>query len=614
MANYRLAELDFDDIKLNLKRFLNNYRDADNNLVFKDYDFDASSLSILLDLLAYNTHYNAYLANMVANEMFLDSAVKRESAVSIAKHLGYTPMSYRSARAKVTFSIPNPANSPGSLTLPRYSPFTTSIDNIQFTFVNLDAVTIKPVNGAYTFNNVEIVEGVPLEFTYRVDLSGPDEKYTIPNKNIDTTTIRVTVQNSYTDLTSTNYTLADNLSSVSSKSEVFFLEENPSGFYEIFFGDDIYGKKLKSGNLVKIEYLVSNGSDCNVSPELDQYFSLGTVIGGVTLGSTILASTNSTGGDVKDSLESIKFKAPKFLSSFNRAVTAEDYKAIIEANYPLVESVAVWGGEENVPPVYGKVYVSLKPYLGYSINTELKERIKNDILSGKKMMSIVPEFIDPNYLFITLDSKLKYDSKNSKYTAYQIETFARAKIQEYFSQELQKFDKDFIYSKLTRSIDSIGTFIVGNVINFKLQKRIAPLVSTTTTYTGSSAIKFANMLVSGTIQSTGFYYEYNNEIKSVYFKDVLTTAGTSKINLYDLYNDTLLVEGLGTVDYTKGTISIPSIKIAGYLEDTNDIRIYSKIDELDIQSSKDLILIIDDSKLNSLAKVSSGLSVTVTAI
>lgn len=614
MANYRLAELDFDDIKLNLKRFLNNYRDADNNLIFKDYDFDASSLSILLDLLAYNTHYNAYLANMVANEMFLDSAVKRESAVSIAKHLGYTPMSYRSARAKVTFSIPNPANSPGSLTLPRYSPFTTSIDNIQYTFVNLDAVTIKPVNGAYTFNNVEIVEGVPLEFTYRVDLSGPDEKYTIPNKNIDTTTIRVTVQNSYTDLTSTNYTLADNLSSVSSKSEVFFLEENPSGFYEIFFGDDIYGKKLKSGNLVKIEYLVSNGSDCNVSPELDQYFSLGTVIGGVTLGSTILASTNSTGGDVKDSLESIKFKAPKFLSSFNRAVTAEDYKAIIEANYPLVESVAVWGGEENVPPVYGKVFVSLKPYLGYTINTELKERIKNDILAGKKMMSIVPEFIDPNYLFITLDSKLKYDSKSSKYTAYQIETFARAKIQEYFSQELQKFDKDFIYSKLTRSIDSIGTFIVGNVINFKLQKRIAPLVSTTTTYTGSSAIKFANKLISGTIQSTGFYYEYNNEIKSVYFKDVLTTAGTSNINLYDLYNDTLLVDGLGTVDYNKGTISIPTIKVAGYLEDTNDIRIYSKIEELDIQSSKDLILIIDDSKLNSLAKVTSGLSVTVTPV
>ncbi len=614
MANYRLAELDFDDIKLNLKRFLNNYRDADNNLIFKDYDFDASSLSILLDLLAYNTHYNAYLANMVANEMFLDSAVKRESAVSIAKHLGYTPMSYRSARAKVTFSIPNPANSPGSLTLPRYSPFTTSIDNIQYTFVNLDAVTIKPVNGAYTFNNVEIVEGVPLEFTYRVDLSGPDEKYTIPNKNIDTTTIRVTVQNSYTDLTSTNYTLADNLSSVSSKSEVFFLEENPSGFYEIFFGDDIYGKKLKSGNLVKIEYLVSNGSDCNVSPELDQYFSLGTVIGGVTLGSTILASTNSTGGDVKDSLESIKFKAPKFLSSFNRAVTAEDYKAIIEANYPLVESVAVWGGEENVPPVYGKVFVSLKPYLGYTINTELKERIKNDILAGKKMMSIVPEFIDPNYLFITLDSKLKYDSKSSKYTAYQIETFARAKIQEYFSQELQKFDKDFIYSKLTRSIDSIGTFIVGNVINFKLQKRIAPLVSTTTTYTGSSAIKFANKLISGTVQSTGFYYEYNNEIKSVYFKDILTTAGTSNINLYDLYNDTLLVDGLGTVDYNKGTISIPTIKVAGYLEDTNDIRIYSKIEELDIQSSKDLILIIDDSKLNSLAKVTSGLSVTVTPV
>lgn len=614
MANYRLAELDFDDIKLNLKRFLNNYRDADNNLIFKDYDFDASSLSILLDLLAYNTHYNAYLANMVANEMFLDSAVKRESAVSIAKHLGYTPMSYRSARAKVTFTIDNPVGNPGTLTLPRYSPFNTTIDNTQYTFVNLDSVTIKPTNGVYTFTDVSLVQGVPLDYSYRVDLSGPAEKYTIPNKNIDTTTIRVTVQNSYTDLTATSYTLADNLSLVTPKSQVFFLEENPSGYFEIYFGDNIYGKKLSSGNIVKIEYLVSNGSDCNVSEDLDQYFSLGTTVGGVALSSTILATTNSTGGDVKDSLESIKFKAPKFLSSFNRAVTADDYKAIIEANYPLVESVAVWGGEENVPPVYGKVFVSLKPYLGYAINTELKERIKKDILSSKKMMSIVPEFVDPNYLFITVDSKLKYDSKNSKYTAFQIETFARAKIQEYFSQELQKFDKDFIYSKLTRLIDGIGTFIVGNVINVKLQKRIAPLVSTTTTYTGTSLIKFANKLNSGTIQSSGFYYDLNNTVKTVYLKDVLTTAGTSNINMYDLYDDKLVVEGVGTVNYSAGTISIPTLKISGYLEDTNDIRIYAKIDELDIQSSKDLILVIDDTKLNSLAKTTSGLSVTVTPV
>jgi len=354
MANYRLAELDFDDIKVNLKQFLTNYRDKDNNLIFKDYDFEASSLSILIDLLSYNTHYNAYLANMVANEMFLDSVVKRESAVSIAKHLGYRPLSYRSAKAKVSFTINNPVDTPPILTLPKFSPFTTTINNTQYTFSNLDSITIKPTNGVYTFTDVEIVEGEALSYVYRVDVSGPEEKYTIPNKNIDTTTIRVTVQNSYTDLTTQSYTLTDNLEALSSESKVFFLEENPSGFYEIFFGDNVLGKRLVSGNLVKIEYLISNGSACNVSGEIEQRFSLGALVGGVNLGSTIIAATNSTGGAEPDTLEDIKFKAPRFLSSFNRAVTAKDYKAIIESNYPLVESVSVWGGEENIPPKYGK--------------------------------------------------------------------------------------------------------------------------------------------------------------------------------------------------------------------------------------------------------------------
>ena len=364
MANYRISELDFDQIKVNLKQFLTNYRDKDNNLVFKDYDFEASSLSILIDLLSYNTHYNAYLGNMVANEMFLDSAVKRESAVSIAKHLGYSPLSYRSSRAKVSFNVSNPVNTPSSLTLPKYSAFTTTINGVLYTFSNLDSVNITPSNGIYSFTNVTIVEGQPLTYTYRVDLGGPSEKYSIPNKNIDTTTIRVTVQNSYSDLNQTTFSLAKNLDAVTGVSNVYFLEENTKGTWDLYFGDGVLGKKLKSGNLVKVEYLVSNGSLCNVSENLQQEFTLEIPIGGVTLPSTIIATQNSTGGDEPDTIDDIKFKAPRFLSSFNRAVTANDYKSIIEANYPLVESVAVWGGEENNPPIYGKVIISLKPYFG----------------------------------------------------------------------------------------------------------------------------------------------------------------------------------------------------------------------------------------------------------
>ena len=612
MANYRISELDFDEIKINLKQFLVNYRDKDKNLIFKDYDFEASSLSILLDLLSYNTHYNAYLANMVANEMFLDSAVKRESAVSISKHLGYTPLSYRSAKAQVSFVIANPAGNPTTLTLPKFSPFSTIIDGTLYTFVNLDSVTISPVNDEYLFSNVDLVEGQPLNFTYRVNASGPDEKYSIPNNNIDTSTIRVVVQNSYSDTTQTTYTVAGNLEALTGQSQVYFIEESPTGYYEIFFGDGVLGKKLSDGNLVRIEYLVSNGSKCNVSNEIDQEFSLQTNVGGVNLEAPIIASRNSTGGDEADNLEEIKFKAPRFLSSFNRAVTANDYKAIIESNYPLVESISVWGGEENIPPVYGKVFISLKPYSGYTINTELKEKIKLEILADRKMMSIIPEFKDPNYLFVTVNAKVKFDPKNSKYNQSEITTLVRAKIEEYFQQELQKFDKDFVYSKLSRAIDSVDLSILGNAVSFQIQKRITPLVNTESIYTGTSALKFANQLVSNTIQSTVFYYKKDNIIYSVYIKDILTAGTTGTLNLYNSLTDTILIQNIGTVDYVKGTITIPSLTPAGYYENNNDIRISAKITELDIQSSRDLILIIDDSTSSSIIKRSAGLTVTIT--
>ena len=612
MANYRLAELDFDDIKVNLKQFLTNYRDTDGNLIFKDYDFDASSLSILLDILSYNTHYNAYYANMVANEMFLDSAVKRSSAVSIAKHLGYTPLSYRSAKAKVSFTINDPVGTPSTLTLPKFSPFTTNINDIEYTFSNLDAVTIKPTNGIYTFTDVEITEGVPLSYTYRVDISGPTEKYKIPNLNVDTATLRVTVQNSFTDLTTTTYVQVGGLEAVSPQSQIYYLEQNPTGYYEIFFGDNTTGKKLVSGNLVKIEYLISNGSACNVSGSIEQSFSLGSTVGGVQLASSILARSNSTGGDNGDTISAIKFKAPRFLSSFNRAVTANDYKAIIEANYPLVESIAVWGGEDNDPPKYGKVIISLKPYKGYTINTEIKNKIKNDILQDKKMMTIIPEFVDPNYLYIALDTKVKFDPKNSRYNANEIATLVKGKINDYFSTDLQKFNKSFIYSKLSKIIDAIDGSIIGNVSNFKIQKRISPVVNITNTFNGSNSIKFANPLTSGSVISTAFYYRVNTDIKTVYIQDVITTSSTSTINLYDFYTDKLIVSNIGSIDYTSGIVSIPTLKIAGYIENNTDIRIYAKIEELDISATNDLILVIDDGTLDTTSKKISGLVVTVT--
>lgn len=612
MANYRIAELEFDDIKQNLKTFLSNYRDKEGNLLFSDFDFESSSISVLLDILSYNTHYNAYLANMVANEMFLDSAVKRESVVSLAKQLGYTPISYRSSRASISFTANTPEDLPATLTLPKYTPFTTPIGGTLYTFVNLDAVTISPENGVYRFENVELVQGEPLVYTFRVDQGGPSEKYTIPNLNVDTSTLRVRVQESYTNLEFSTYTYATNLTNLNTESKVFFLEESTKGYYEIFFGDGSLGKKLVDGNLVIVEYLISAGSETNVSSKIQQAFTLAGEIPGSGLDAPVVATINSTGGDSPDTIDEIKFKAPKFLSSYDRAVTAADYKAIIEANYPLIESVTVWGGEDNDPPVYGKVMISLKPYQGYTVNDTVKNAIVQS-LQSKKMLGVTPEFVDPQYLFVQINTDVRYNQKNSRFSPKEIELLVRQKIQDYFVVELQKFDLDFVYSKLSKYIDSADSSIIGSTNTFKLQKRIEPELNALNGYTGATAIKFTNELVSGTIKSTTFYYRNSDtgQVKLVYLRDTLTEDDSSVLNLYDSTNDELFISNIGTVNYLTGELEMRVFSPIGFLENSADIRIYGTPKKLDLYASRDVILVIDDSQLYSLLKRESGLKINV---
>jgi hypothetical protein len=607
MSNYRITELDFDNIKTNLKQFLSNYRDDNNDLVFSDYDFDASGLSVLLDLLAYNTHYNAYLANMVANEMFLDSAVKRQSAVSLAKHLGYTPTSVRSARAKISFTVKDVPNSPGSLTLGRYTPFTTEINGKSYTFLNLDSIIIKPQGQDYVFNDVEIVEGEYLTYSYRVELAGPSQKYSIPNKNIDTTTIKVTVRNSLQDTTTATYTLANDFASLNSQSQVYFLQENASGFYEIYFGSGSIGKSPIPGNIVLIEYLVSNGSICNVSSNIDQYFTIGSSVGGGTIDTAILATTNASGGEFEDSIEEIKFKAPRFLSSYNRAVTADDYKALIESNYPLVESVSVWGGETNDPPKYGKVMVSLKPYMGYTINAETKSRIESDILGDRKMLTTIPEFVDPDYLYVSINCTAKFNPNGTNKTTTDLQSGISNTIQKYFALDLQKFNKSFVYSKLSNLIDKTDTSIIGNSSVITLQKRIVIPTNLQIGY----FIKFANSLASGTLKSTAFEYLSNGSVLTVYMQDELTKNSDGKVSLYDFYTNALVYQNIGSINYKSGLLTIPKINVFGYLQNATDIRISAKPTEFDINSSRDTILILDDTKNDTASGRTSGLTILV---
>ena len=613
MSNLRIAELDFENIKKNLKDFLKTYRNDDGDVVFTDYEFEGSSLSILIDLLSYNTHYNAYMSNMLVNEMFLDSAVKRESAVSIAKHLGYVPNSTRNARARVTFDVIDPLGNPPILTLERFTTFGTDIDNITYTFVNPEPVTIESREGTYTFTDVELIEGTPLEVSYLVINPGPSEKYLIPNDNVDTTTLRVTVQNSFTDSTTTIYNLVDDITQTSPSANVYYLEENSTGKYEIYFGDGVLGRKLESDNIVKMQYLVGNGSNCNVSGTIIQNFRSSTSIGGGLIQPVIVATQNSTGGSDRESIDSIKFNAPKFFATYNRAVTSADYEAIIRKSFPLIESIASWGGEENNPPRYGKIMISLKPYEGYVISESVKQQILDSVLASKSVMAITPEFVDPEYIFIGINTEISYD----KNTAVRAEGYIRSAvdtvIRDYFTLNLQQFDNDFVFSKLVTAIDNADTAIVGNVTRLHLQRRITPVVGVQNIYSNENSIKFNNALERNTIRSTSFNFTYNDVVTACKLVDVPTsaTSQTGTMNIVSFNGASTILENIGTVDYTTGEISMSNFFFNGYAYNVNDIRINAEPVNFNISTERNQILLLDNSTQNTNVLRESGLRINM---
>lgn len=620
MANLRITELDFNSIKSNFKDFLSTYQDSSGNPLFTDFSFEGSNWSVLLDILAYNTHYNAYLANMLMNEMFLDSAVKRNSAVSVAKHLGYTPVSARGAKATISFNVNNPTGTPTTLTLDRYTAFTTQIDSVGYTFVNLTAKTIEPVNGVYSFNNIEITQGSPLSINHTVNTPGPSEKYEIPNASIDTTSILVNIQTSAIDSTLTTYTLATDFVGLDGNSKVFFLEENPQGYYQIYFGDDIIGKKLTAGNIVIIQYIVTGGPTGNVSGNIDQSFESSATIGGGSIGA-ITTVTNSSGGLEKETIDSIKFRAPKFLSSYNRAVTSNDYKSIIEQNFPLIESVSVWGGEDNDPPLYGKVIVSLKPYEGYAISESVKNEIRTTILSSKKVLAIEPEFVDPNYLYVNVNTKVTYDSKLTSLSADNIKTAVSSTIRNFFSNNLQKYNEDFEYSTFVKAIDATNSAILNNVTIINLQRRISPIINIVYNYVDSLAIKFENGLQPGTIKSTRFNVSKNDTVYPALIKDVPDTnppsnTGTGTIKLYNADTNDVLDANYGTINYSSGILEIPEMIVYGFPSDIVDVRINADVqdDYLNIVATKNKILMLDDTTLSTISNKLQGLTVTIVAI
>jgi hypothetical protein len=569
--NLPIDNLDFDSIKTNLKSFL---KSQDK---FKDYDFEGSGMNILLDLLAYNTHYQAFYANMVANESFIDSAVKRQSVVSLAKHLGYTPRSYRASTATVdiVWNAPSTTNNTyeifkanvarGEVFVKRGDTFVASGGGSVFTFLPIENYKVTLEGNNCVARNVEIKEGRFQTFTYVVNGADPSQRFIIPETQIDTSSLRVRVVKSTKDTTGIVdvWTLATDINSLDGSTNAYFLQQSEDDKYEILFGDGIVGRKPQDGNAILIEYLVTRADDAN---GVQNFRYSGTVTSSGVTPSIVLASDEygtpqaSYGGGQPEDIESIRYYAPRNYQSQERTVTAEDYKTILTRDYTTADSILVWGGEESDPPQYGKVFVSIKPKNATTLSTLEKLSIQKTILQRKNILGITPEVVDPDYTYLVLNMTSRYDPNLTNMSASDLETLLTTTVNAYMTERLGKFGLNFRFSKFVTFMDGINQSITSTDANIRLQKRFQPVIGKSGVYT--IKFNFDNEVyhpVDGyppVLTSSGFgYLDTDGETQvDAYMED----DGYGNIRIYKLVGSdkVTLVERAGTLNYANGTISL----------------------------------------------------------
>lgn len=544
MANARLqiSDLDFDTIKNNLKSYLQQQSE------FSDYDFEGSGLSILLDVLAYNTHYNAYYLNMVANEAFMDTALLRDSVVSHAKTLGYIPFSYSAPKAVVNLTINSPNNTPETLTLFKGTTFSSNlIDNISYNFVNLEDVTVTKSDVNFYFENLELYEGKLVNYSYTFNLnSNPKSIFVLPDSNIDTNTLYVTVTDNSGNTATQVYNQVTDILDVDSTSLAYFLQESKKGNYEIYFGDGVVGKSLVDGCSVNINYLVTNGTVAN---GVDGFVSDGAIGGYSDISIEVIDVAG--GGAVRESVDSIKYSAAAQYATQNRLVTIKDYETYIQSKYPSIDSLSVWGGEDEPTPVYGKVYISLKPKTNYYISELEKSRIVSEIINPKSIVSVQAEIRDPEYLYLIVNSSVQYDPRKTTAAEDSIKNSIRTSILAYRDRVLNKFGANFVLSKLQDDIDSVDlNSIIGSEVTVRVQRRFEPQLNTSASY----IIKFNVPLHRGTI---------TNKLISTEFS-VYDTTGVLRIAQFDESPQSYTgISEIQVVNPGSGYTTAPTITING---------------------------------------------------
>ena len=541
-----VSDLDFDAIKSNLRAFLQDQTE------FSDYNFEGSGFAVLLDTLAYNTHYLGFNANMLANEIYLDSADIRKNIVSLAKMLGYTPSSPKAPVAGVDIILNNATGA--SVTMNKGTAFTSTVDGTSYQFVTNEDITITPADGVYRFSNVNLYEGTLVTYRYTVDSTDVDQKFIIPSVNADTSTLKVTVQTSAGDTSTSTYTLATGLKSLTATSKAYFLQETDTGKFEVYFGDGVIGQNLSDGNIVILEYVVTNKAEANGAST----FALSGSIGGFT---NVSVSTNSSaqGGSEAETKESIRYNAPLQYTAQDRAVTTTDYETLVKSIYPNALSVSAWGGEDDETPVYGVVKIAIKAASGSTLTDTTKQNIVTS-LKPFNVASVRPEIVDPETTSILLTVNAKYDKKATTKTADTLKSEIINSITNYNTETLQKFDGVFRYSKLTGLIDDVDTSILSNITTVDMRKSFTPTLGSSTRYD----VYFRNAIYNPhaghepIVFSTGFFVAGNsNEM-------FLDDDGQGNIRRYFLSSGirTYVNNSQGTIDYTNGQITINSLNVS----------------------------------------------------
>ena len=585
MALTQFTNLNFEDIKTSIKDYLKE------NSEFTDMDFEGSNLSMLINILAYNSYSTAYNTNMAVNETFIDSATLRENVVSLARNIGYVPRSRRAARATCDILISGITTTATQAVIQPGVVANGNISNVNYIFSLPEATTILADNGQAN-GNIEVFQGQYLTADWVVNDSLPNQRYVLPNNGIDTSTITVKIRNSVSDNTSTEYTLVDNIVGITSLSNIYLIQETTDEKYELLFGDGVFGKKLESGNVISASYIKTEGKEGNGVAAFNFVGSINNEDGAQedNFDVDLIPHESSGNGDEIESVTSVKYYAPRLYASQHRAVTANDYEAILPSIYPNIESVSAYGGEDLTPPQFGRVFIAAKPKNGSFLSELTKKELLNS-LKNYTIAGIVPSFIDLKFLYVEVDSYVYYNA-NFVGDLENLKTLVMSSLTTYASgTELNKFGGRFKYSKVLSTIDGVDTAITSNITLVKMRRNLIAKIDQYAQYELCYLNQFYNPNSQYNVRSTGFNVE--SVVGTCYLSDSKVTETTGTLFLFQILEDgtvKIISNTLGKIDYVKGELILDTINITGTLLPDNVIEVEAIPQSNDVLAKNELYL------------------------